>query len=306
MQFMNNFDYFDLDGRLLRLLIAVYEEGSVTRAAQRLGVTQSAVSHMLDKLRGIVGDPLFVKSGRSVVATAQAGELVMQARNLLDQLHRFGSKASFSPAGLERTLTIAANDLQRDLLLPALFALLKQEAPGVRLRVIPSNIPSAEMLRADRCQLAISPRPPEGADILQRRLFNDRYAVFFDPEVRAAPADLADYLAADHITVVYEPQRNLDIDDQLQRQGIARRFAVCVAGFAGIKPFLKGSNYLATLPHRLGANQLAGFAQAETPFACPAMPMYAIWHQRYQHDPMMRWLLEKLYLVSAGIANSPD
>lgn len=303
---MNNFDYFDLDGRLLRLLIAVYEEGSVTRAAQRLGVTQSAVSHMLDKLRGIVGDPLFVKSGRSVVATAQAGELVMQARDLLDQLHRFGSKASFSPASLERTLTIAANDLQRDLLLPALFASLKAEAPGVRLRVVPSNIPSAELLRSDRCQLAISPRPPEGADILQRRLFNDRYAVFFDPEVRAAPADLADYLAAEHITVVYEPQRSLDIDDQLKGQGIDRRFAVCVAGFGGIKPFLTGSSYLATLPHRLGANQLAGFAQAETPFACPAMPMYAIWHQRYQHDPMMRWLLDKLYRISAGVAQLED
>lgn len=303
---MNNFDYLDLDGRLLRLLIAVHEEGSVTRAAQRLGVTQSAVSHMLDKLRGIVGDPLFVKSGRSVVATAQAGELVAQARDLLDRLHLFSSKAAFTPATLERTLTIAANDLQRDLLLPALFALLKEEAPGLSLRVIPSNIPSAELLRSDRCQLAISPRPPEGADILQRRLFDDRYAVFYDPAVRPAPADLADYLAAEHITVVYEPQRNLDIDDHLQAKGIARRFAVCVAGFAGIKPFLKGSSYLATLPHRLGANQLAGFSQAATPFACPEMPMYAIWHQRYQHDPMMRWLLDKLYLVSAGIAKSPD
>jgi DNA-binding transcriptional LysR family regulator len=306
MKHMNNFDHFDLDGRLLRLLIAVYEEGSVTRAAQRLGVTQSAVSHMLDKLREIVGDPLFVKSGRSVVATAQAGELVVQARLLLDQLRLFGSKANFDPAGLDRTLTIAANDLQRDLLLPGLFALLKQEAPSIRLRVIPSNIPSAEMLRADRCQLAISPRPPEGADILQRRLFNDRYAVFFDPEARAAPVDLADYLTAEHITVVYEPQRSLDIDDYLKNQGIARRFAVCVAAFAGIKPFLKGSNYLATLPHRLGANQLAGFSQAETPFACPEMPMYAIWHQRYQHDPMMRWLLEKLYRVGAGVAQQED
>ena len=75
MKHMNNFDHLDLDGRLLRALVVVHEEGSVTRAAQRLGVTQSAVSHMLDKLRQIVGDPLFVKSGRSVVATAQAGEL---------------------------------------------------------------------------------------------------------------------------------------------------------------------------------------------------------------------------------------
>jgi hypothetical protein len=68
---MSELDHLDLDGHLLRLLLAVVDEGSITRAAQRLGVTQSAVSHLLDKLRAIVGDPLFVKSGRGIVATAQ-------------------------------------------------------------------------------------------------------------------------------------------------------------------------------------------------------------------------------------------
>jgi DNA-binding transcriptional LysR family regulator len=298
---MNNFDHFDLDGRLLRALVVVHEEGSVTRAAQRLGVTQSAVSHMLDKLREIVGDPLFVKSGRSVVATAQAGELAGRARLLLDQLQEFGNKSHFNPAEVNATLTIAANDLQRDLLLPTLLADLRESAPELRLRVIPSNIPGAEMLRADRCQLAISPRPPEGADILQRRLFDDRYVIFFDQAVRSAPASLADYLAAEHVTVVYEPQRKLDIDDHLAQRGIERRFAVSVAGFAGIRSFLAGSNYLATLPRRLGAHQLAGFSQAETPFACPTMPMYAIWHKRYQHDALMRWVLEALYDITAKL-----
>ena len=298
MKHMNNFDHLDLDGRLLRALVVVHEEGSVTRAAQRLGVTQSAVSHMLDKLRQIVGDPLFVKSGRSVVATAQAGELAGRARLLLDQLQEFSSKSDFDPAKIRMTLTIAANDLQRDLLLPTLFARLRQSAPDLRLRVIPSNIPSAEMLRADRCLLAISPRPPEAADILQRRLFDERYVVYFDQTVRSAPASLEEYLAAEHLTVVYEPQRNLDIDDHLAWRSINRRFAVSVAGFAGIRSFLSGSNYLATLPRGLGAHQLAGFAQAETPFACPTMPMYAIWHQRYQHDALMRWVLDMLYEVT--------
>ena len=301
---MSKFDHLDLDGRLLRLLVIVHEEGSVTRAAQRLGVTQSAVSHMLDKLRTIVGDPLFVKSGRSVVATAQAGALAARARLLLDQLQEFSNQSLFNPAEIERTLTIAANDLQRDLLLPALFAKLRECAPGLRLRVIRSNIPDPDMLRSDRCQLVISPRPPDGTDILQRRLFDDHYVVFFDQSVRSAPTSLADYLAAEHITVVYEPQRNLDIDDLLAQRGITRRFAVLVAGFAGIRSFLSGSNYLTTLPHRLGAHQLAGFSQADTPFDCPAMPMYAIWHKRYQYDPLMRWVLDALYEITTKIKAS--
>ena len=77
---MSKFDHLDLDGHLLSALVAVVQEGSVTRAAQHLGVTQSAVSHLLDRLREITGDPLFVKSGRGIVATARAEALAGPAR----------------------------------------------------------------------------------------------------------------------------------------------------------------------------------------------------------------------------------
>jgi DNA-binding transcriptional LysR family regulator len=91
---MSKFDWSDLDARLLQLLVAVVEVGSITGAAQRLGVTQSAVSHLLDKLRAITGDPLFVKSGRGIVATARAEALAAQARELLGALERFARSAS--------------------------------------------------------------------------------------------------------------------------------------------------------------------------------------------------------------------
>ena len=92
---MREFDHSDLDGHLLQLLLAVVEEGSITRAAHRLGVTQSAVSHLLDKLRAIVGDPLFVKSGRGIVPTARALALAAQARLLLEDMRRFVTPEQF-------------------------------------------------------------------------------------------------------------------------------------------------------------------------------------------------------------------
>jgi DNA-binding transcriptional LysR family regulator len=119
---MSKFDWSDLDVHLLKLLVAVVEVGSITGAAQRLGVTQSAVSHLLDKLRAITGDPLFVKSGRGIVATARAEALAAQARELLGALERFARSGEFDPARWHATFTIAANDFQRDLLLPALMA----------------------------------------------------------------------------------------------------------------------------------------------------------------------------------------
>ncbi|WP_369792843.1 LysR family transcriptional regulator [Thiomonas sp. FB-Cd] len=117
---MSGIDHLRLDGSLLQLFVAVMETGSISSAAERLNVSQSAVSHQIEKLRAIVGDPLFVKSGRGIVPTARAEGLVEQARVLLSQLERFAKVTEFHASALRKTFTIAANDMQRDLLLPPL------------------------------------------------------------------------------------------------------------------------------------------------------------------------------------------
>ncbi|WP_128001721.1 LysR family transcriptional regulator [Piscinibacter defluvii] len=295
---MSRFDHLDLDGHALELLLAVHEEGSVTRAAQRLGVTQSAVSHGLDKLRAIAGDALFVRSGRGIVATVQAEALAARARVLLDELRAFGQAAGFDPARWRGTLTIAANDLQRDLLLPALLRRLRAASAGARLCVIPSGAPQPALLREQGCDLVITPRPPEAADLLQKRLFEDRYVVWFDAAARKAPARRADYLAAEHVTVRHEDRRGLDIDAWLAEQRIEREIVATVPGFAGIAALLRGGPWLATLPSLLGRGALRGLAATELPFATPPMPMYLVWHRRRQDDPLHRWLRAELEAVA--------
>ena len=203
---MSSIDHLALDGHALALLVAVAEEGSVTRAAQRLGLTQGAVSHGLDRLRALTGHALFVRSGRGIVATPQAAVLAQRARVLLDELRAFTQAADFSPARLAGPFTVAANDLQRDLLLPPLLRRLHVQAPGLQLRVLPSGAPRAELLRDGGCELLLTPRPPEASDLVQRRLFEDRYVVFHDPAFHPRPPDRAAWLAAGHVTVRYEDE----------------------------------------------------------------------------------------------------
>ena len=299
---MNNFDWLDLDARLLRLLVAVVDTGSVTAAALRLGVTQSAVSHLLDKLRGITGDALFTKSGRGIVATARALVLAERARELLGDLERFAQSETFDPARWQTTFTIAANDFQRDALLPALMQRLREQAPGVTLRVIASDVPTPEMLRQQQCQLIISPRPPEGTDIVQKRLFSDRYRVFYDPEMREAPKTRKDYLAAEHVTVLYAPHRPLDLDQHLLAKGVERRFRIMVPGFAGLPSFVRGTDLLATVPGLLRTHLMRGLMDAEVPVPCPTLPMYMIWHLRHQQDAAHRWLRTQIEAVAKPLA----
>ncbi len=301
MEHMSEFDWSDLDVRLLRLLVAIVDSGSITGAAQNLRVTQSAVSHLLVKLRAITGDALFVKSGRGIVATARAELLAVEARELLRQFERFARWGSFDPARWRATLTIAANDFQRDLVLPGVAARLRREAPGVSLRIIPSAVPRIELLRTDACQLVISPRPPDGTDILQKRVFEDRYRVFYDPSVRAAPRKVADYLGAQHATVVYDPRRSLDLDQYLEARGVRRNFAVMVPGFSALGAFVRGTPLLATAPGMLTQQTLSGLAHVKPPVHCPTLPMYMIWHARHQHDPAHRWLRD---LVEAGVESA--
>ena len=292
---MKKFDHLDLDGHLLTLLSTVIEQGSVTRAALTLGVTQSAVSHQLDRLRAIVGDSLFVKSGRGIVPTARAEALAQQAQNLLTQMQGFVHVGAFEPARLSQCFTIAANDMQRDLLLPGLLNRLRAQAPGVTLRVLASDIPSADMLRDQECQLVISPRPPDATDIKHKRMFSDSYRVFYDPQVRKAPRSLKAYEAAEHVSVVYQPKRALDIDDVLRQRGIQRHFAVTLSSFAGIAAFVRGTPRLTTLPGLLREGLLHGLADEALPFETPSMPMYAIWHLRHQDDPVHAWLRGQLF-----------
>lgn len=294
MSSINAVDALDLDGRLLQTLLVVFDEGSVTRAAERLGLTQGAVSHQLDRLRAIVGDALFVKSGRGIAPTVQAQALAQRARVLLEELQGFAHAARFEPARVQMTLTVAANDLQRDLLMPGYLRRLRSAAPGLHLRVVSSGAPRASMLRDGPCQLLVTPRPPDAGDLLQQRLFEDRYVVFHDPGARTAPSGLDDYLASEHVSVVHEPQRALEIDEWMTARGLRRHVVAEVQSFSGVAPLLRGSAALATLPSLLASHLMRGLAMAELPLPCPAMPMYMVWHQRHQDDPLHRWLRAEL------------
>lgn len=298
METMNAIDRSGMDIRLLETLVAVVDAGGITAAAGRLGVTQSAVSHQVERLRRLVDDELFVRSGRGVVPTQRAGDLAQRARELLAELAQFPRLGTFDPQRWEMTFTIAANVLQRDTLLPALLERVRERAPGLVLRVVPSGVPTTAMLRGDSVHLVLTPRPPDGEDILRLHLFSARYRVFYDPALRAAPEGLADYLAAEHATVAYEDQSRLAFDEELERQGIHRRFRVLVPGFDSLAVFVRGTPLVTTAPGLLARTALTGLAHAPLPFPAQPAPMHMAWHTRYRDDPAHRWVRRELTTIA--------
>ncbi|OZB11182.1 MAG: LysR family transcriptional regulator [Marinobacter sp. 34-60-7] len=296
---MKPFDRFNLDFRALTTFLAVLDEGSVSRAAARLGVTQSAVSHTLDRLRQALGDPLFVKSGRGIVPTHYAVQAGPHIRQILDDMASLSEGPPFSPDTAEFTFTIAANDYQRDLLMPGLIRVMRAQAPGIRLQIIPSGVPRAELLRKEACDLVITPHAPEATDIMQRGLMADRMVVFYDPTVREAPTDVANYLSADHITLMFASGERPAVENVLSARGMQRHAAVTVSNFSGLPELLRGTDMLATAPERMSTGLMRDFAWAPLPFDYKPFTLLMLWHRRNQNDPAHRWVRNQVNAVAA-------
>lgn len=291
----------DLDIRGLRVLVSVLDEGSVSRAAERLGVTQPAVSHALEKLRHQLGDALFVRDGRGIVPTNRTLELESEVRDILDRVRALNVPTAFDPSDSRMSLTIAANDFQRDLLLPALHRRLREALADLTLDIVPSGMPTPDILAKGHADLLITPHPPDGAQMYQRQLLVDRQVCFFDPAIRRAPRTRAAYLAARHITLTFGPGEHARLDSHLREQGVNRKIELRVSNFSAIPPFLRGTDLVATLPSLLKLGPMQDFSSCVAPVDTGPFAMYAVWHRRVHQDPAHRWLRDELYACANAL-----
>jgi len=291
---MNKFDWLALDGRALRTFLTVLEEGSVSHAANRLGVTHSAVSHTLDKLRSALGDPLFVRAGRGIIATHRARSLRGPVQSVLDGMKSLRDERRFDPTRERMTFAVAANDFQRELLFPGLVRAFEQSAIDVQFSFIPSNVPAASMLHDGRCQLIVTPFPPEGTDILQLLLFRDRIVCFFDPDMRKAPRNRKEFFEADYLEVQFR-----DYTSALETLGSIdmteiKPPRVTVPNFGDLAAFLKGTRLVTSQLSSMARGPLAGFGSAKLPFKTSLLALYLVWHRRDHSDPAHAWLRQKI------------
>lgn len=298
---MKDFDFYRLDGQLLRTFLTIVEESSVSLAAERLGVTQSTVSHSLNKLRAILGDPLFVRSGQGLTPTETALALKAPVLEVLDQLQALTNLRPFDPRSEKMNFVIAANDMQRDLIFPHLLHQAWDNDIDLKIEIRPSGVPSVGFLRDARCDLILTPLPPDAADLMQLKLFSGDMKVFYDPTVREAPETLRDYVTARHVAVHFALGGSSDeviVTKDLLSPVEAR---VSVSNFAGIPPFLLGTDLITTQFELMQRTSLQGLAMADLPFEAEPISIYMVWHQRSTNDPAHKWLREQIVHVSSHL-----
>ncbi len=295
---MKNFDFHKLDGQLLRTFLTILEESSVSLAADRLDVTQSTVSHSLNKLRTILGDPLFVRSGQGLTPTETALSLKGPVIEVLDQLQSLTNLRPFDPKSEEMHFVVAANDMQRDLIFPKLLHDAWTEDIDLSLELRPSGVPSVGLLREARCDMILTPLPPDAPDLIQQKLFSGSMMVFYDPDARTAPRTVEEYLAAGHVTVQFALGGTSDEVIKAPDLPYFPIPKVTVSNFAGIPSFVLGSDLLATQFEYMQHTSLSRLAMAPLPFHTDEISIYSVWHTRSTNDPAHKWLRDRVKRVA--------
>jgi len=294
---MNDFDFMRLDGQTLRTFLVILEESSVSRAAERLDVTQSAVSHTLAKLRKILGDPLFIRSGAGLVPTETALSLRAPAQEILDRLKGLTQQRPFDPSAETLHFNIAANDMQRDLIFPELLRMSRPQGIDLRLEIVPSGVPSVNMLRDARCDLMLTPLPPDGLDFMQRKLFSGDMKCFFDASQIDPPPTLDAYLQAEHIAVRFALGGSSGQALKSAELPYRPEPRVAVSNFAGITPFVQGTNLIATEAAFMRFTSLKSLDIADLPFKADPISVFMVWHQRSANDPAHKWLRRQIMQI---------
>lgn len=288
----------DVDLNLLLTLDTLLEAGSVTGAAGRLGMSQPAVSQKLRRLREMLDDPLLVNTGGRLQPTQKAMALRDPLRRALDGLADVVvGERSFEPRTAEVEFVIAAQDLFERVMLPDILDALMSEAPGVRLRVVPTNPGTDVLLESGEVDFVIGPYASERPGVRRFKLLEDGFAVIAregHPAMRGR-FTLPKYLRGRHAIVSPRGSPGTFVDDILAKAGKTRTIAVQVSSFLAVPHVVASGNLFATVPTQL-ANAIEGglsLQRAKPPFEVPAVPSFLTWHERFERAPAHRWFRER-------------
>jgi DNA-binding transcriptional LysR family regulator len=291
---------------LLVALDALLAEGGVTRAAERLGTSPAAMSRTLGRLRRVLGDPVLVRAGQSMVPTpralamrAEVGSVVQECRRLLV------AGEAVDPGTLNRAFTVQTSDLLLAELAAALLASTAAHAPGVTLRFRPESLEAVPALREGLVDLEIGVLDHVDPETRTEALVTTRMraAVRADHPLTSAPLDPAGFAAAEHISVSRRGRQRGPVDDRLAELGLHRRVPVVLPSHAAALALAARTDLVCLCigdpPPELGLRAM------EVPLELPPLVIGLAWHPRHDADQGHRWLREQVRvavpsLLSAG------
>lgn len=286
-----------LDFNLLRALDALLDEGSVGGAADRLHLSQPAMSRTLGRIRKATGDGILVRSGREMVPTPYADSVRDQVHALVEQVESVLTPARELVLGeLEATFTLRCHDTAANALAPRLVERVRAQAPRVRLRFLAESDSDDDGLRSGRTDIEVGSAHGAAADIASLLLGSETLSVAMRRGHPLAGKRLTArrYVTAEHITISRRGRLQDPVDALLADRGLTRRVIASAPTSTAALRIVQDTDALTAVPEAMSAGDIQAFGLATSPFPfeLPEVPVVMRWHVRHHNDAAHRWLRE--------------
>ena len=289
----------EIDLNLLTVFDAVLAEGNISRAAERLGLSQPAVSNALARMRKATGDRLFVRLAKGMAPTPYAQRIADPIHHALATIRTsMAESKGFDAATSARSFSVYLTDLGEVFFLPRLLAHLRRVAPGVRIRTLPMPTEySQEALKNGEVDLAIGNLPDFHAGFYQQRLFRDHYVCVVRRDHPAIGGRITprQFAAASHAIATPAGTGHDIILRTLMEHGLENRIVLQVQNFLVLPTLIATTDLLAMVPHSVGS-QLSRYNDIKLlpmPISIPAFDIKQCWHERFHDDEGNRWLRQQ-------------
>lgn len=289
-------DIRSVDLNLLPVLDALLRHRSVSVAARELDMSQSALSSALGRLRTLLGDALFVRTGRGLLPTTRATQLAGPLAVILEQVRdRVLSSGGFAPPVAQRQFTLCLSDVGSYVLWPGMVRAVRDQAPNVsmRLRVLEQTAIAAALQNGE-VDLAVGAYPGLPDSLFQRRLFNREHVCLVREghPLATRRLTLKQFASASHVVVRMSSGVQERIDQQLAAEGHRRVIALEMPSYLMLPPLLEAGDYLAVMPGQLADVfcRHGRFATLKSPLPLPPSTIRLYWHRRFHDDPANIWL----------------
>jgi DNA-binding transcriptional LysR family regulator len=300
-------DIRGLDLPMLRTFDALLREGSVSRAASRLFLSQPAVSASLKRLREVFDDPLFTRTGHGVMPTPRALALAPRVEAVLNEMHKLMSlEQTFDPATSDRILRIMGSDHTCRVMLPLLCNELSQRGSRIRLSwELADYARLTERLRKGDVDVGLHPRLSPAAGVESELLYEDSYVTVarHGHPALSMPLDLEAFCTAPH-AVLGQTRSVLDdtVDQALARKGRERHVQAAVTTFNQMVDLMCHSDVIAVFPQRVARHYTEQLACAAPPIELPNYRLYVCWAERANADPAVLWLKDEILRMGQAMA----
>lgn len=300
----------DIDLNQLVLFQHLMVERRVSKVADKLGLTQPAVSNTLAKLRRQFGDELFVRTPAGMMPTPFAEQLAEPIGYALGMIHSgLNQHSRFEPTSVKRSMTIGMTDIGEIVFLPALVERLRRDAPGISLATVRITATTLrDDMEAGKVDLAIGPLPQLKAGFFQRRLFRQRYVCLFRKghALDRKRVSLADFKAAEHLIIVSAGTGHGKVDDLIRRAGVERTVRLTIPHFVSVGPLLRRTDMVATVTERLAESLAEPFDLTfrPHPIDLPEVAINVFWHAKVHRSPAHQWLRGVVFDLFGAAAES--